>query len=126
MALTPNNNEGRQYPLAAVVTFSDEDIKLYLPAGALVTGGSVVVTAASATGTQTATLKDDSGTPVSLMGNVGISATGSTPMPSTGLGMYYPSGAVLTFNAQSPDAKGFIYLEYVVVGRANEVFGLGT
>ena len=121
------NVVGRQYPLYAVATFgpnngSDTDT-ISLPAGAIVIGGNVKVTAVGAAALKV-TVKDAAGTPISLFGSVAADALAGTPMPAAGLGMTYPAGTTLTVALSASDnaAAGNVTVGYVVAGRSNEVY----
>jgi hypothetical protein len=126
---------GRQYTLAAVQAFDYTDsldgtleaLSIQLPVNAIITGGYINVTTAFDTGTTHVLDLDDDGTgTTAILNAVNLKSAAITEI--SGLGEYV-DGTAVTGNLQVTDTpagtdptagQGYIVVEYVVVGRANE------
>jgi len=123
----------RQYPLAAVVEVAFADISgetavevVELPAGAIVTGGQLLVqTAFDDTGTATVDIGDADDPDRFTASPVNVKATGSVPLDIDTNNAQYdvPAQITATLAAQNDDGTEGAFLlivEYVVEGRQNE------
>jgi hypothetical protein len=91
-----------------------------LPQGAVITGGFVRTDVAFDTGeTFTVTVKDDQGNTLdTLSGALGVADVGIDNLTPTGVKLTKPGEVVVTTAVNATAGSGFLYLEYIVDGRA--------
>ncbi len=99
---------------------------IVLPPKTLVLGGIYsVVTGATGT-SPTLTMVDNSGSPVTYLSAVAISAVADGTLAAAGVGLYYPAGATLSFSTGGTTPAGgrvLVALEYLVVDTQHENYG---
>lgn len=126
----PRKFVGRQYPLAVLADYGagstdiSQGFTIKLPPGSMLVSGAVNVATAFNGTTPALTVKDSSGTPVSLFGSVDAATVAVTDALVAGAGVYYPFGTTLTVAVSGGATAGLAYilLNYVQLGRENEVY----
>lgn len=126
-------NHGRQYALAAVqkVNFDDvttaglSAIQIELPPGAIVLRGSLdVTTPSNASGAGTLSVGLSGGSATAFLAATDLKTAANTAFTG-GAGMYLPNGGKITLtsaaNTTATAGVAYVIVEYVVVGRGNEV-----
>ena len=124
----------RQYPLHIVVDIdmsqpdADPANVINVPPNAVLLRGSVNVLVAFNGTTPKLTAIDNSTSPISLFGNLDATAVAYTAALVAGAGHEYPAGAVVNLGVSGTPTAGraVVDLEYVVIGRANEVYTVGA
>jgi hypothetical protein len=134
MAVTQNGPRafvGRQWELVAMVDYGSDVNDLTqspvvsIPPGSYLTDGFVNVSTVFGGTTPKLTVLDNSGTPVSLFGNVAADAVAVTGALVAGKGKFYPFGAkftVLVAGGTVTAGLATVVLKYVTLGRENEVY----
>lgn len=120
---------GRQYELivetqVSLATDLANGVRLDLPPNAVVIGGFASVLTAFNGTTPTFSLIDNSGTPISYFAAVAGTA-GVTQLATAADGLFYPSGAQLTFSVGGTSVTTGVVLlavKYFIDGRANESY----
>ncbi len=126
-----NAGRDRQYTLNALFSFGTDQLAasppttvFFLPPGAYLLGGNLGVKTTFNGTTPVITVKDNSGSPVSLFGSVAGGTAANTAL-AAGLGTYYPAGATLTVamtGTTVTTGEALIHIQYIVLGRGNEVY----
>lgn len=126
----PRKFVGRQYPLAVLADYGagstdiSQGFTIKLPPGAYIVSGKLTLATAFNGTTPVLTVKDSAASPVSLFGNVDATAVAVTQSLAADAGAYYPFGTTLTVAVSGGATSGLAYilLEYVQLGRENEVY----
>lgn len=120
----------RQYPLVAMIPFNFEDlvegeaVEVQVPANAIVTGGSVILSTLMNSQTSDTLAVGDAETADRYASGIDGKATGFTALTPTGKAYATTDSVVLSWTGvgDAPtQGKGFLVVEYVRPGRANEV-----
>lgn len=122
----------RQYPLVAIARVSIESAAtttIQLPPNAMLMGGYYHVYEAATGTTPTLTMVDSAETPDTILSAVaiGTAPAGGVLDEAAALGNFYPSGTTLSFTTGGTDTPAggdvLVAVQFVVVGRSNEVYG---
>jgi hypothetical protein len=129
MAIT--KDRGRQTVLTAMQHFTYDDFTsgvateaVDLPGGAYIISGELVITTAFNSGTSDAMEVGDSGGVATLLSSTSVASTGRTDLtpPDAPLSAKDAVTIELTsVGAAATAGAGFLRVEYVIDGRANEV-----
>jgi len=120
----------RQYPLSANVTVTVETATtmfIDLPPGAMLVGGGYFIKTAATGTTPTLTMVDNLGSPNTLLSAVAIGvANVNASIAAAEAYNYYASGARLSFTTGGTTPAGgviYVVVNYIIIGRSNEVYG---
>lgn len=124
-------NTGRQTRLIAEQAIDFQDlasgaaaakVAMGMPIGAIVLGGGVIVETPWNSGTTATIAVGETGTPGKFATGLDLKTAGYKPL--TGLGVASAGPAIFTLTeagAAATAGKGRVIVEYMIIGRANEV-----